>query len=94
MMLRPNRRERLMGWNEYRTGGADFRVTVSWSSEMEEPAEMEVWRVPRMAQVLETLLVGAVRNQDDLSPQEEFEFYRQVALDLRRRLDELEQCYT
>src|SRR5688500_8805879 len=34
-MLRPNRRERLMGWKEYRTGGANFRVTVSWNEEFE-----------------------------------------------------------
>src|SRR5882724_12653970 len=29
LMMRPNRRERLMGWNEYRTGGRHFRATVS-----------------------------------------------------------------
>jgi len=34
-MIRPNRRERLMGWKEYRTGGANFRVTVSWNAEFE-----------------------------------------------------------
>jgi hypothetical protein len=34
-MIRPNRRERLMGWKEYRTGGANFRVTVSWNEEFE-----------------------------------------------------------
>jgi hypothetical protein len=96
MLMRPNRRERLLGWREYRTGGIDFRVTVSWSPELEEEqgGEMEVWRVPKMAQVLESLLVGSVRNQDDLLPQEEFAFYRKVAEELRRRVDELEGCYT
>src|SRR5688572_29793108 len=29
-MLRPNRQERLLGWSEYRTGGAGFRATISW----------------------------------------------------------------
>src|SRR5258708_37902725 len=33
MMMRPNRRERLMGWSEYRTGGKHFRVTISWDEE-------------------------------------------------------------
>lgn len=34
-MMRPHRHERLMGWKEYRTGGANFRVTVSWNSDFE-----------------------------------------------------------
>ena len=28
-MLRPNRQERLLGWSEYRTGGAGFRATTA-----------------------------------------------------------------
>jgi hypothetical protein len=35
-MMRPHRHERLMGWKEYRTGGANFRVTVSWNSDFEQ----------------------------------------------------------
>ena len=37
-MMRPHRHERLMGWKEYRTGGANFRVTVSWNSDFEKSA--------------------------------------------------------
>ena len=42
-IMRPHRRERLMGWTEYRTGGANFRATVSWERSFERapqtPAE-------------------------------------------------------
>lgn len=34
-MLRPNRQERLLGWSEYRTGGAGFRATISWDPDVE-----------------------------------------------------------
>jgi hypothetical protein len=93
-LMRPNRRERLEGWQEYRTGGASFRITVSWEREFERPGEMHTWAVPRMAQVLETLLVGSTRNPDTLRPQEEFDLYRSVARELCRRIDEMEHCYT
>ena len=29
LMLRPHRRERMQGWQEYRTGGKHYRVTIS-----------------------------------------------------------------
>jgi hypothetical protein len=93
-MIRPHRRERLEGWSEYRTGGAGFRVTVSWSEEFPEETETFVWRVPRVAEVLESLLVGSLSNLDDLAPEREFAIYRQVVEQLRRRVDELEACYT
>ena len=93
-MLRPNRRERLEGWSEYRTGGSEFRVTVNWSEDCPQAGEMHVWRVPRIAEVLETLLVGSVRGIDEIPPQVEFQLYREVVEQLRRRLDELEPCYT
>jgi hypothetical protein len=93
-LLRPNRRERLKGWNEYRTGGAQFRVTVSWEDEFARPVIDDNWSVPRLAEVLEALLVGSARNGDDLTPEEEFELYRQVISELSERLKELEACYT
>ena len=34
-MMRPNRREKLSGWNEYRTGGSHYRITVSWDDEFQ-----------------------------------------------------------
>jgi hypothetical protein len=92
-MMRPHGRERLMGWKEYRTGGADFRVTVSWDEPF-EPAEPEPLTVPRMADVIEALLIGSAKNQDELSPQEEFGHYRAVVAELSRRIDEMESCYT
>ncbi len=93
-LLRPNRRERLEGWSEYRTGGADFRVTVSWSKDFPHEGEAQHWRVPRIAEVLEALLVGSVRGIDEIPPEAEFRLYRDAVERLRRRLDELEPCYT
>ncbi len=93
-MLRPNRRERLDGWSEYRTGGSGFRVTLNWSSDFPQAGETHVWRVPRIAEILEALLVGSVRGIDEIPPQVEFQLYREVVEQLRRRLDELEPCYT
>ena len=65
-MLRPHRRERLLGWSEYRTGGAHFRATVTWDPEFEvraadqgqSEAESQL-QVPRMTDVLESILVGS-----------------------------------
>ena len=115
-MLRPNRRERLLGWKEYRTGGAGFRATISWDGQFRDrpgdrtgaradvggsgdthpegggtsPVRM---KVPRLAEVLESILVGSVQHDDDLEPHEEFEIYRQVVRDLYRRLFDLQECY-
>jgi hypothetical protein len=93
-MMRPHRRERLAGWSEYRTGGAGYRVTVSWSDEFQKEGGEDTWRVPRIAEVLESLLVGSVSGLDEISPQLEFAMYREVVEALRKRLDELEECYT
>ena len=93
-MMRPNRRERMLGWSEYRTGGAHFRVTVSWDEEFEvDDAGRGRTRIPNMADVLEAVLVGSARHDDDLMPAEEFEIYRQVVRELYRRLDDLQSCY-
>lgn len=93
-MMRPNRRERLQGWKEYRTGGADFRATISWRPEFEQEAPAdEGLLVPRMAEVLESILVGSTRQQDDLTAEQEFGIYRQVVRELFQRLNELESRY-
>ena len=115
-MLRPNRRERLMGWQEYRTGGANFRVTVSWNEEFESAAPTRTLMigdnavtqpavpaprgdshplvVPHMTDVIESFLIGSARDQDEISAQEEFGYYRAVVAELARRIDEMEACYT
>src|SRR5215469_2147207 len=71
MMLRPHRDQRLQGWHEYRTGGAHFRATVSWDEEFHQSAPTEKLMVPRMADVLEAILVGSARAQDELTADEE-----------------------
>jgi hypothetical protein len=91
-MIRPHGRERLSGWKEYRTGGANFRVTVSWDPQIER--DRETLAVPKMADVLEALLVGSAVEQDELTAQEEFGHYRAVVAELGRRVDEMESCYT
>lgn len=105
-MLRPNRQERLLGWSEYRTGGAGFRATISWDPEVEHsagagnarprpghnPAD-EHFVVPQMTDVLEAILVGSVKGADEMAAEQEFEFYREVIRELHRRLDEMQRCY-
>jgi hypothetical protein len=95
-ILRPHRRERLMGWTEYRTGGAHFRATVSWEPSFErgpQTAAERRLRVPRLTDVLESILVGSVRDLDGLSAAEEFGIYRDVVRELYRRLDAVENRY-
>src|SRR4051812_12004487 len=92
-MMRPNRRERLMGWHEHRTGGRDFRVTVSWDDESQRANADGPLAIPQMAAVLEAILVGSARAQDRLRPCEEFELYRGVVRELSRRLDAMQTCY-
>jgi hypothetical protein len=108
-MLRPNRAERLLGWSEYRTGGNGFRATISWDPAVPEnrppaaaaaarrrpganPAD-EHFVIPQMTDVLESILIGAVRNADELAARHEFEIYREVVRELHRRLDEMQRCY-
>jgi hypothetical protein len=94
--MRPHRRERLMGWREFRTGGANFRATISWEPSFERgPQSQEERRllVPHLADVLEGILVGSVRDQDELTAAEEFDIYRGVVRDLYRRLEEMQSRY-
>ena len=94
MLMRPNRRERLMGWSEYRTGGAHFRATISWDEEFEvTDGGRSKTRVPNMADVLEAILVGSAKHDDDMPAAEEFEIYRGVVRELYRRLNDLQECY-
>ena len=106
-MLRPNRQERLLGWSEYRTGGAGFRATISWDPDVERRADGEStlprrpghnpaddhFVVPQMTDVLESILVGSVKGADEMAAAQEFEFYREVIRELHRRLDEMQRCY-
>jgi hypothetical protein len=98
-MMRPHRHERLMGWSEYRTGGAHFRATISWDPGAaaepagDDPDGEQHLCIPHLTDVLESILVGSVRNQDDLPADREFEIYRGVVRELYRRLDEMQSCY-
>jgi hypothetical protein len=102
-MMRPNRRERLRGWSEYRTGGAHFRVTVSWDEEFEvsqsaaDPmracGDSAKTRIPHLADVLEAVIVGSALHDDDLTAAEEFDLYRGVLREVYHRLDDLQACY-
>lgn len=93
LMLRPHRNQRLLGWREYRTGGAQFRATISWDPELAGNSPDEGLMVPRMADVLEAILVGSARAQDELTAQEEFGTYKRIVRELYRRLNELESRY-
>lgn len=90
-LLRPHRAQRLAGWSEHRTKGEGFRVTVSW-----DPAHEEThtpFSIPKIADVMESLLVGSAREQDLLDPQAEFELYAIVVRELDARLKELRSRY-
>src|SRR5206468_635563 len=94
-MMRPHGRERLEGWKEYRTGGKHFRVTVSWDDEFEITAGADEGQlaVPHLDDVIETLLFGCAKHQDELTPAEEFECYRHVVRAVYHRLAEQQACY-
>jgi hypothetical protein len=100
LMMRPHRRERLMGWSEYRTGGRSFRATVSWDEEFAGDAgsspdpqpQDEVFTVPNFADVLEALLIGSIRSDAELTAAEECDAYRGLLRELERRVDERGRC--
>ena len=100
LMMRPNRRERLMGWSEYRTGGKDFRATISWSDDVaphtdgpDTPPHAELFTVPNLVDVLEAILIGSIRSDSELSPEQECEAYRAVLRAVERRVGEFQECY-
>jgi hypothetical protein len=93
-LMRPNRQERLKGWSEYRTGGAQFRATISWDPSLEKTTDpQEPLSVPNMAEVLESILVGSVKAQDEISAEKEFAVYRNVVMELLKRLEDLRSRY-
>jgi hypothetical protein len=102
LMMRPHRRERLMGWSEYRTGGRSFRATVSWDEEFAADAgtspdpqpQDDVFVVPNFADVLESLLIGSIRSEAELTTGQECEAYRSLLHELERRVDERARCAT
>jgi hypothetical protein len=91
--LRPHRNERLLGWTEHRTGGAHFRVTVSWDPHAQRHNRDGTLSIPQMTDVLESILIGSARRQDELHAKEEFALYREVISELSRRLDDMQACY-
>jgi len=91
--IRPHRRERLLGWNEMRSGGAQFRVTVSWDPQAERENIDGELSVPKMTDILESILVGSVRNPDELDARQEFAIYRKVVHELLERIDQMQACY-
>ena len=92
-MLRPNRRERLMGWEEYRTGGTNFRATVSWSPNFSSEPGGNQFAVPNLVDVLETILLGSVKTELEMSLVEEFDLYRGVVRELYKRVNDAQSCY-
>jgi hypothetical protein len=92
-MLRPNRRERLMGWEEYRTGGTNFRATISWSPNFATDGGDSRFAVPNLVDVLETILLGSVKSELELPLVEEFDLYRGVVRELYRRVNDAQSCY-
>ena len=104
LMMRPNRRERLQGWSEYRTGGRNFRATISWDPEQidagstalattDVPPHADRFTVPNLVDVLESILIGSIQSDSELSPQEECEAYRAVLQALDKRVGEFQACY-
>lgn len=99
-MMRPHRRERLMGWSEYRTGAKHFRATVSWDEEFAADAGSdpdpqpldEVFVVPNFADVLETLIVGSIRSEAELTEGEQCDTYRALLGELSRRVEARAHC--
>ncbi|HEY7119045.1 MAG TPA: hypothetical protein VH475_20815 [Tepidisphaeraceae bacterium] len=90
-MMRPNRRERLMGWNEHRTGGAHFRATISWDDKVPDD---EIFSIPNLAEVLESILVGSIKSEAELTGEEECAAYRQVLRELSHRVDEFAERFS
>lgn len=93
LMLRPHRAERLAGWQEFRTGGSQFRATIAWDPDFASESADEGLAIPKMADVLEAILVGSARAQDEMTAEEEFGAYKKVVRELYRRLNELESRY-
>jgi hypothetical protein len=101
MLMRPNRRERLQGWHEYRTGGKHFRATISWDDEFASngepdrlPSGNEISAVPNLVDVLESILIGSIRADAELTGEEECAAYRDVLRELSLRVDQYAERFT
>jgi hypothetical protein len=99
MMMRPHPRERLMGWSEYRTGGKHFRITVSWDDQFEFDddnaglsSQPDVFAVPNFVDVLESLVLGSIRADAELSAEDECSAYRAILSELARRIHSFQAC--
>jgi hypothetical protein len=96
LMMRPHRRERLMGWQEYRTGAKHFRATIAWDEHFAEEGNpqggelpsADAFAVPNMVDVLEAILVGSIRSDAELGAEEEAEAYTAVVRELGRRVEQ------
>jgi hypothetical protein len=93
LMMRPHRRERLMGWNEYRTGAKHFRATIAWDEYFAEEGSSAVphdesFSVPNLVDVLEAVLIGSIRSDSELSSEQEAEAYVAVVRELSRRVEQ------
>ena len=100
MMMRPNRRERLQGWHEYRTGGKHFRATISWDDEFATdgqpdrlPSGNEISTVPNLVDVLEAILIGSIRSDAELTGEEESAAYRDILRELSIRVDQFAERF-
>ena len=100
MMMRPNRRERLAGWHEYRTGGKHFRATISWDDEFASdgqpdrlPSGNQISTVPNLVDVLESILIGSIRSDAELTGEEESAAYREVLRELSMRVEQFAERY-
>jgi hypothetical protein len=100
MMMRPNRRERLQGWHEYRTGGKHFRATISWDDEFATsgepdrlPSGNEISTVPNLVDVLEAVLIGSIRPDAELTGEEECAAYRETLRELSLRVDQFAERF-
>ena len=100
MMMRPNRRERLQGWHEYRTGGKHFRATISWDDEFATdgqpdrlPSGNEISTIPNLVDVLEAILIGSIRSDAELTGEEESAAYRDVLRELALRVDQFAERF-
>ena len=95
-LLPAHRFERLPGWTEYRTGGVDFRATVSWGEAFGRAPQSDEERcllVPRLVEVLASILVGSAKGLANLTPAQEFNIYRGVIRDLYFRVDEMQSRF-
>ena len=95
-----------MGWSEYRTGGKDFRATISWDeqavgdsadilapSDADEAALTKLFTLPNVIDVLEAVLIGSIKTDLELNCEQECEAYRRVLKAVEQRVTQFQECY-